>query len=107
MSAPRLFIVLVTAPDLETARKLAQAALLARLAACVNVIPRLESHYWWKGKLETSGEVLLLFKTTAPCLTKLEKVILTHHPYDTPEFIAVPIARGQARYLDWIRASVR
>ena len=59
-------IVLVTAPDLKTARRLAQAALAARLAACVNLIPRIESHYWWQDKLESATEVLLVFKTTRP-----------------------------------------
>ena len=65
MKAARNFaIVLVTAPDLKTARALARAALGARLAACANLVPKLESHYWWQGKLERSNEALILFKTT-------------------------------------------
>jgi periplasmic divalent cation tolerance protein len=100
--AKQVAIVLVTAPDLKTARKLARAALDARLAACANLIPKLESHYWWQGKIETSAEVLLLFKTTARRLAALEKLIVARHPYDTPEFIALPVTGANARYLAWL-----
>jgi periplasmic divalent cation tolerance protein len=96
---------LVTAPNLGTARRLARAALRARLVACANLIPRIESHYWWQGKLESSGEILLVLKTTRSRLAALEKLILSRHPYDTPEFIVLPIAAGSRRYLDWIDES--
>ncbi len=99
-------LVLVTAPNLEIARQLAKAALSARLIACVNLVPTFESHYWWQGKLETSREVLLLLKTTKPKLPALEKLILANHPYDTPEILAVRLASGTERYLDWLQASV-
>jgi periplasmic divalent cation tolerance protein len=105
-SAAKFALVLVTAPDLRTARQLARAALRARLVACVNLVPRLESHYWWHGKLETSAEVLLLFKTTRAHLPALEKLILTKHPYDTPEFIVVHLSAGTSRYLRWLVESV-
>jgi periplasmic divalent cation tolerance protein len=95
----------VTAPNLKTARALAQAALHARLAACANLVPRIESHYWWQGRLESGAEVLILFKTIRSRLAALEKLILTRHPYDTPEFVVVPIAAGNRRYLDWLKAS--
>ncbi len=93
---------MVTAPDLTSARKLIQVVLKARLAACGNLIPKIESHYWWKGKLECSKEALVLFKTTSNKLKSLETLILKNHPYDTPEIIALPLASGNARYLDWI-----
>ena len=99
-------MALVTAPDLKTARALARSALAARLAACVNLVPGLESHYWWQGKRERSREVLLVFKTTASRLPKLEACVRAGHPYDTPEFIVLPIAGGSRRYLDWLTASV-
>ena len=99
-------VVLVTAPDLKTGRKLARAALVARLIACANLVPRVESHYWWQGKIEAAAEVLLVMKTTAARLGALEKLILAKHPYDTPEFIAVPVSRGSRRYLDWVQESV-
>lgn len=100
-------VVLVTAPDLETARLLARHALEARLAACANLVPGLESHYWWQGRLEHGAEVLMIFKTTRPRLAALEKLVLQQHPYDTPEFVVLPLAAGNTRYLDWISASVR
>ena len=99
-------VVLVTAPNLKTARKLAKAALLARLAACANLIPKIESHYWWQAKLESSAEVLVVFKTATHCLAALEKIILKNHPYETPEFIALAIQGGSRRYLAWLDESV-
>jgi periplasmic divalent cation tolerance protein len=100
-------VVLVTAPDLKTARKLGKAALTKRLIACANLIPKLESHYWWQGKIETGTEVLMLLKTANSKLGALEKLILAAHPYDTPEFLVLPINRGNKRYLDWLANSVR
>jgi periplasmic divalent cation tolerance protein len=99
-------MVLVTAPDLRTARRLGQAALGARLAACVNLIPKIESRYWWEGKIQTGSEVQMLFKTTSDRLLALEKLIAAKHPYDTPEFIVVSLRGGSGRYLDWLAASV-
>lgn len=98
-------MVLVTAPDLKIARKLAQAALTAKLVACANLVPKIESHYWWQGKLESSAEVLIVFKTARANLAGLEKLIVAQHPYDTPEFIALPLAEGNVKYLDWLTAS--
>jgi len=98
-------IVLVTAPDMRTARRLARAALESRLVACANLVPRIESHYWWQGKLERAAEVLLLLKTTASRLPALEKLILKSHPYDTAEFVALPVDRVTPRYLAWWKES--
>lgn len=106
-SAKSYSIVLVTAPDLKIARRLARAALTRRLIACANLIPKLESHYWWKGKIETGSEVLMVLKTRSLKLAALEKLILTEHPYDTAEFLVLPIRRGSQRYLDWITNSLR
>src|SRR5436305_623387 len=100
-------IALVTAPDLKTARKLSAAALKPKLAACVNIIPRIESHYWWKGELEKGTELLLVFKTTRKRAARLQVVILKEHPYETAEFIVFPIQAGSERYLQWISASVQ
>jgi periplasmic divalent cation tolerance protein len=99
-------VVLVTAPDLTVARKLVRVVLTARLAACGNLIPKLESHYWWEGKIDTSAEVLILFKTKVKALEALEQLILQHHPYDTPEIIALNLGRGTPRYLAWIEECV-
>jgi periplasmic divalent cation tolerance protein len=99
-------LVLMTAPNLKTAKRLAQAALRARLAACANIVPNLKSLYWWKGKIMAGNEVLVLFKTTATRLGALEKLILAEHPYDTPEFVVLSINKGNRRYLDWLEQAV-
>ena len=106
-SAAKFVIVLVTAPDLKTARALARTALSARLIACANLIPKIESHYWWQGKIESGAEALLILKTTKSKLTALEKLVIAKHPYDTPEFIVLPFSAGNQRYLDWLAASCR
>jgi periplasmic divalent cation tolerance protein len=99
-------LVMVTAPSLEVGRALARAALEARLAACVNLVPNLESHYWWDGQLEHSAEVLLVLKTTRARLAALEKLILSNHSYDTAEFLVLPVQAGSQRYLEWLARSV-
>jgi periplasmic divalent cation tolerance protein len=100
--ATKFVIVLVTAPDMTTARALARAALGARLIACANLVPKIESHYRWKGKIESSPEVLLILKTQKASLAALEKLFLPIHPYDTPEFLVLPVSAGNKKYLDWL-----
>lgn len=99
-------LALVTAPDIRTARSLAAAALKARLVACANIVRGLESHYWWQGKIETGTEVLLLLKTTSARLAALQNLIVSRHPYDTPEFVVVKIHSGHRKYLRWLSDSV-
>ncbi len=103
--ATHFAIVLVTAPDPKTARRLAKAALKARLIACANVIPKLESHYWWQGKIECGNESLLLLKTRRSKLPELEAFILEEHPYETPEFLVLPLRAGSKSYLEWLGAN--
>ena len=103
--ATKFAIVLVTAPNLKIARMLAKVALKARLIACVNLVPKIESHYWWQGKIESSSEVLMVLKTQKSKLAALEKLILAKHPYDTPEFIVLPLSAGSKKYLDWLAAN--
>ncbi len=99
-------VAFVTAPDLEAARRIAGAALNSRLAACANIVPQVESHYWWQGKLEQSAEALIVFKTVAARQADLQTCVLANHPYETPEFITLPIQNGSPDYLAWLRASV-
>jgi periplasmic divalent cation tolerance protein len=98
-------IVLVTTPDLKTARRLARAALAARLIACANLVPKIESHYRWQDKLERSAEVLLIMKTTSARQAPLEELIRTGHPYDTPEFVVLNLTGGAKKYLAWLSES--
>jgi periplasmic divalent cation tolerance protein len=106
IAARSIQLVLVSAPDQKSGRSLARAILQARLAACVNLVPGLESHYWWQAKLERSQEVLLMIKTTRSHLSGLEKLIVRKHPYDTPEVIALTLAAGNRRYLKWVKANL-
>jgi periplasmic divalent cation tolerance protein len=106
-SAAKFAIVLVTAPDLKTARVLAKAALQARLIACANLVPKIESHYRWQKKIESGTEVLLVLKTTKLKLAALEKLILAKHPYATPEFLVLPLSAGNVKYLGWLAENCR
>ena len=103
--AAKFSLVLVTAPDLKTARMLSRAALQARLVACANLISKVESHYWWQGKVQSGAEVLLMLKAPKTRLAALEELVLSRHPYDTPEFLAIPLGSGNRKYLDWLAAS--
>jgi periplasmic divalent cation tolerance protein len=108
MTAPKDHTcVLVTAPNVTVARKLAAAALTQRLVACANLIPKIESHYWWQDKLESSAEVMIIFKTRVERLAELQHCIVTNHPYQTPEFISIRIDSGAEKYLNWITDSVQ
>jgi len=106
-SAAKFSLILVTAPDLKTARALAKAALQARLIARANLVPKLESHYRWQGKIESGAEVLLILKTQKSKLAALEKLVLAKHPYDTPEFLVLPLGAGNKKYLDWLAVATK
>src|SRR5207247_4326725 len=99
-------LVLVTAPNLDTSRALAKAALEARLVACANGIPKIESHYWWQGKIESADEVLIIFKTTKGKLKALDKLIVANDPYDTPELLVLPHIKRNKRYLHYVHKRV-
>lgn len=99
-------LLLSTLPDFKEARKLAGLLVSRKLAACVSIVPGLESHYVWKGKKEQSKEVLLLIKTKASLYKTLEKNLLKHHPYEVPELIALPITRGYKQYLKWLSSEI-
>jgi periplasmic divalent cation tolerance protein len=96
--------VLSTVPDIKKARILAGLLVSRRLAACVQILPGLESHYRWRGKKEISKEVLLLIKTCSSNYKKLEKTLLENHPYEVPEILCLPITKGSRSYLNWISA---
>lgn len=95
-----------TCPDAASAARLAEALVEERLAACVNRLPGVASTYRWQGQVTTDHEELLLIKTTAARFDALKARLLALHPYELPELIAVPVERGHAAYLDWVRAGV-
>ena len=106
MKARSARIVFVTAPSRKVAERLAKGILSKKLAACVNLIPGLRSFYWWKGKVASDPEVLLLIKTASTRLEALRRWVRTHHPYDLPEFLALPVSDGDPAYLKWIQDSL-
>ncbi len=97
-------LVLTNVPDVASAEKLARALIESRTAACVNVLAACRSIYCWQGAVEIATEIPLLIKTTAENYPQLETIVRTHHPYDVPELIAVPITHGLPAYLDWLAA---
>ena len=105
-SASKCVVVLVTCPTRALARRIARTLVTRRLAACVNVVPGVESTFQWKGKIDRSPEVLLLIKTTRRRFSSLAKALTRLHPYDVPEVIAVPVTAGTAPYLRWVARSV-
>ncbi len=100
-------VVLVTCANTKEAKRIALAAVQARLAVCVNVLAApVHSVYRWKGKVEQAREVLLLMKTSSKKLTALRAAVEHLHSYDVPEFIALPIAAGSKAYLAWLDESL-
>ena len=95
-------VVLVTAPTTTVARRLATELITRRLAACVNLVPQVESVFVWQGKTQRCREVLLLIKTTAARFERLRRMVVRLHPYDVPEVIALRLTRGHHPYLRWI-----
>jgi periplasmic divalent cation tolerance protein len=95
-------VVLITAPDVETASRLARALVEERLAACVNLVPGIRSIYRWEGEVSEDAEVLLLAKTRADRCDALAARIEALHPYELPEVVALPVASGSVRYLAWV-----
>jgi periplasmic divalent cation tolerance protein len=95
-------VVLTTAGSHEVAQKIARELVERRLAACVNVIPQIESVYRWEDKVETAPEWLLIIKTQAGAFEKLRNAIKELHSYDVPECIMLGIADGSAEYLNWV-----
>lgn len=100
-------VVFVTAPAGHSAKSIAEKIVRSRLAACANSVPAVSSIYWWKGRVESAEESLLIIKTRRSLLAKLTAFIKKIHPYDVPEVIALPILKGNAPYLRWIRQETR
>lgn len=99
-------VVLVTAPNREEAARLAEMLVGARLAACVQILPEMESVYWWEGAVRREPEHLLLVKTTVGRFSTLEREVRALHSYETPEIIALTVSEVSAPYLKWLSTSV-
>jgi periplasmic divalent cation tolerance protein len=98
-------VCLITAPQADASR-LASAVVERKLAACVNIIPLVQSVYWWEGKVEQDDEALLVVKTTRTAVEGLDEMLRDAHPYDNFELISLDIVAGSRPYIDWITDSV-
>ena len=99
-------ILFCTCSSRDEALKLAHAIVSEEAAACVNIMPAVESVYRWEGKIENAQEVLLLIKTTRARFETLRELIVKLHSYDTPEIVAVPVVAGLEKYLTWLGATI-
>lgn len=99
----REIVILITTPSRSEAQKIGLALVKERLAACVNVVPRVDSVFCWQGKICREREALMIVKTTARRFVKLQKRVKQLHRYTVPEIIALPIINGSTDYLRWVR----
>lgn len=100
-------VILVTSPNKKEARRIAGGLLKKRLAACVNIIDKAQSLFWWQGRLEKSSEALMVIKSKKEKFSAIAKLIKSMHSYDVPEIIALPIVAGEEKYLRWIDGALR
>jgi periplasmic divalent cation tolerance protein len=107
LESPQALVVFVTTAGDEEAERIARALLDRRLIACANVIPHLHSLFRWDNELQQADESLLIMKTTPDTLEELTAVVRSHHSYEVPEVIALPVVGGSHDYLSWITAEVR
>jgi periplasmic divalent cation tolerance protein len=100
-------VVFVTAANKKEAGRIAARLIKDKLAACVNIAGKVESVFWWQGKVNKAGEYLLIIKSKKEKLGKLIKAVKALHSYEVPEIIALPIIAGEKKYLRWIDDSLR
>ncbi len=103
----KAIVVLIVSGSREEAVRLAEMLVGAHLAACVQILPEIESIYRWQGKVERAAEILILAKTTEACFTELEREVRALHSYSTPEIIALPVTNSSAPYVAWLIENVR
>jgi len=102
MAKPAYMVVFITTSSYEEARKVADALVSQRKAACVNIVPRVNSLFRWKGKIEDAEESLLVVKTRAKLFPEVVTAVKGIHSYEVPEIIALPIVEGNPDYLKWL-----
>lgn len=99
--------VFITCADKQESIKIAKALLTKKLVACVNIIDKLDSFFWWKGKIDRQKECLMIAKSTMAKLDKITRLVRSLHSYEVPEIIGLPVAGGNKKYLDWIDGAIR
>ena len=102
-----MLIVLTTTPNIEEAESLARKIVAEKLAACVQILPPMQSFYFWEGKVQKESEHLLLIKTLAAKFEELEKFIQANHSYDVPEIVALQSSEVSESYLDWMKNALQ
>ncbi len=107
MTSCEPIVVLMTAASREEANQIAEVLVSARLAACVQILPEIESVYRWQGEVKREKEILILAKTVASRFDELESKVRALHSYETPEILAVPVTGSSAPYLAWLLAELR
>ena len=100
-------VVLSTCASEQEGEKLARLLVDGRMAACVNVLPRMRSVYRWKGNVESADECLLLVKSSRELFDSVKAVLATAHSYEVPEVVALPIVDGSETYLNWLEATLK
>ncbi len=100
-------VIFITTSTEEEARRLAALLLEQRKAACINIVPKVGSFFWWQGKVDSARESLLIIKTRASLLRQIIDLVKQVHSYKVPEIIAIPVIGGNEDYLEWINAVVR
>ena len=100
-------IVLITTSSEEEAHRIAESLVKGKKAACVNIVPRVDSLFWWEDKLDSARESLLLVKTKASLFPEIVELVKRTHSYEVPEIIALPIIAGSEDYLKWLDIACR
>ncbi len=100
-------VLFITTANTEEAQRIASALLNERKAACVNIVPKISSLFWWQDKLDSAQESLLIVKSKASVLDEIVRMVKRLHSYDIPEIIALPIIGGNQDYLEWIGKEVK
>lgn len=103
----KYIVIFITVDSPQTAQKITDVLLTERKAACVNIIPAVESYYWWQGKKESAQELLLIVKTQAALLDELVTLVKKNHPYSVPEIIAMPVIGENKNYLEWLEKETK
>lgn len=107
MNDTKHILVLSTCPEDSSAKKIAQHLVESKLAACVNVIPKVQSYFYWEKEVKNSNEHILIIKTTINVYDELESCIQSLHPYKLPEIVAIPFCGGSTNYLNWININTK
>jgi periplasmic divalent cation tolerance protein len=103
----KYIVILSTAGTLEEASKIASELVSAHLVACVNLVPGIQSIYWWNNAVQKDQEILMIIKTESRNFEEVKRVILSVHSYEVPELISIPVDGGSKKYLEWIDQTLK